>query len=48
LNNLAIFKPGFLRNRENDFRFAELFGFLMFWNNIECKDLAKAMVIHAL
>jgi hypothetical protein len=47
LKSLVIYKPGFLKNRENDFRFGELFGFLA-CVNVETKVVAKVMVDRAL
>ena len=49
---LTIYRPGFLENRRNDFRWGEKLGsyltFLPFISKIESRDMGAAMVERAL
>ena len=44
---ISIFRPGLLKERDNDYRFGEsLVDFVPFFTKIKVKDVAKAMVIN--
>jgi len=48
LQNLVIYKPGLITERENDFRFGEKFaGYIPCISRISSAQLAKAILTHA-